>query len=251
VIRRPLLAAALAALAGCAGPKPVRDYTKLQSAQVRSILVVPPVSKAVDVNAPIWFLTAIPVPLAERGYYVFPVTLVKRVLEDDGLADAGMVHAADPARLASIFGADAVLYVTIERWDAQYILLDTTVTVAATYVLRDGRTGEALWRGGGYAMKNSGGGGGNGGLAQLVAQMVVSAVMKAAPDYMPLARTANAIAFQYPGMGFPAGPYHPQHGHDWAGVPPGVASVPAEKWEPASATTVVKREPPPEHEQQR
>ncbi len=248
--RRALLAAALAALAGCAGQKPVRDYTKLVNAQVRSILVVPPVSKAVDVNAPIWFLTAVPVPLAERGYYVFPVNLVKRVLEDDGLADAGMVHAADPARLASIFGADAVLYVTIERWDAQYIVFDTTVTVAATYVLKDGRTGEPLWRGGAFVSRNAGGGGSGGGLGQLVAQMIASAVMKAAPDYMPLARTANAWAMSFPGMGFPSGPYHPQHGHDWAGVPPGVPSIGAERWEPAFATTQVKTEPPPEREQQ-
>ena len=248
--RRTLLAAAALALAGCAGQRPVRDYTKLVNAQVRSILVVPPVSKAVDVDAPTWFLTAIPVPLAERGYYVFPVNLVKRVLEDDGLADAGMVHAADPARLASIFGADAVLYVTIQRWEARYILFDTTVTVAATYVLKDGRTGEPLWTGGAVAMKSSSGSG-QGGLVELVVDVIASAVVKAAPDYMPLARATNASAFRFPGMGFPSGPHHPAHGQDWAGVPPGAKSIPAERWEPAVAATTVKVEPPPEREQQR
>ena len=72
----------------------------------------------VDVTAPDYFLSTVPIPLAERGYYVFPVNLVKRVLEDDGLSDAVLVHSADPKRLAALFGADAVLYVTIERWDA-------------------------------------------------------------------------------------------------------------------------------------
>jgi hypothetical protein len=245
--RRVLATALLAALAGCAGQKPARDYTKLVNAQVRSILVVPPVSKAVDVTAPDLFLTAIPMPLAERGYYVFPVNMVKRVLEDDGLSDAGMVHAADPARLASIFGADAVLYVTIERWDARYLVFDTTATVAAHFVLKDGRTGEPLWQGGGIAMRKSSGGGGS--LIQLVVDVVASAAAKAAPDYVPLARAANGVAFRFPGMGFPAGPLHPEHGHDWAGVPPGMASVPAERWDPVPVATTQKYAPPPEHRQ--
>jgi hypothetical protein len=43
--------------------------------------------------------------------------------------------------------------------------------------------------------------------------MAISAAMtKAAPNYMPLARQANGMAFKYPeGPGFPAGPYHPDH----------------------------------------
>ena len=71
-------------------------------------------------DAPDYYLSTAAKPLAERGYYVFPFNLVKRVMEDDGLADADMVHAADPVRLASLFGADTVFYVSIERWDARY-----------------------------------------------------------------------------------------------------------------------------------
>lgn len=249
LLLRALAAGLLAALSACAAPKPARDYTKLVNAQVRSILVVPPVSKAVDVTAPALFLTAVPVPLAERGYYVFPVDLVKRVLEDDGLSDAGMVHAADPARLAAMFGADAVLYVTIEQWDAKYLVIDTTVTVVARYVLKDGRTGEPLWQGGGWASYKTSGSG-QGGLVELVIGAIASAVAKAAPDYVPLARAANARAFTYPGMGFPSGPHHPEHGKDWAGVPPGMRSVPAERWDPVPAATTRRYEPPPEHAQQ-
>ncbi|ELU03472.1 hypothetical protein CAPTEDRAFT_214153, partial [Capitella teleta] len=58
-----------------------------------------------------------PVPLAEKGYYVFPVNTVKTVLEGE-----------DPVRLGNMFGADAILYVTINEWDAQYVVLSTTVT---------------------------------------------------------------------------------------------------------------------------
>ena len=115
------------------------------AANPRSILIVPVANKSVDVDAPAYFLSTLPVPVAERGYYVFPVNAVKRVLEDDGLSDAFLVHQADPMRLASLFGADAVLYVTIERWDAQYMLISTSVTVEFDYVMKDGKTGDTIW----------------------------------------------------------------------------------------------------------
>ena len=198
---------------GCVGP-PAKDYSKLVAEGTRSILVVPVVNKSVDVDAPTYFLSSLAVPVAERGYYVFPVNMVKRVLEDDGLSDASLVHGADPARLAALFGADAILYVTIERWDAQYLVLNTQVTVVFDYSLKSGRTGVELWhdhRGMVYAPNQGGGGGG---LGALIGAAVAAAITKAAPNYMPLARKANAEAFAWPGPGLPAGPYLPEHGRD-------------------------------------
>jgi hypothetical protein len=230
VSRRLLAAATAATLFACAAPQ--KDHAALMAAQVRSILVVPVMNRSVDVTAPDYFLSTVPVPLAERGYYVFPVNLVKRLLEDDGLADPGLVHAADTPRLASIFGADAVLYVTIERWDARWILLSTKVTVEFSYVLRDGKTGAALWaehQTMQYATNDGGGG--------LLGAVINAAVARAAPNYMPLARQANATALAYPGPGFPAGPHHPLHGGDWS--PPGgvVAAAPQPPAPAAAAAT--------------
>jgi hypothetical protein len=140
--RRIMWATALVALAAGCATAPRKDYAKLYAAQPRSILVVPVVNKSVNVDAPDYFLSTVPIPVAERGYYVFPVNLVKRVLEDDGLADAGLVHGADATRLAAMFGADSVLYIAIERWDAKYVVVATQVTVEFSYVLKDGRTGD-------------------------------------------------------------------------------------------------------------
>ena len=210
--RMPLAAFVLALLAGCATTVPPgKDYSKFTAARLRSVVVVPVLNQTVDVNAADYFLSTLPIPLAERGYYVFPVNLVKRVLEDDGLADAGLVHSADPSRLAALFGADAVLYVTIERWDAKYAVVSTNVTVELSYVLRDGRTGEALWSDHQAATYASDSGAGHGSGALFVA-LVSAALTKASPDYLPLARKANATALAYPGPGFPAGPYRPESG---------------------------------------
>jgi hypothetical protein len=203
---RLLVACSLAAsLLGCATVPQADRYAKLVAADPRSILIVPVVSKSVNIDAPAYFLSTIPIPVAERGYYVFPVNMVKRVLEDDGLADASLVHGADPMRLCKLFGADAVLYVTIERWDAQYMIVSTSVNVGLTYVLKDGKTGATLWEAKEVLTYSSD------------SSILGAALEKLSPSYMPLARTANEEAFAYPGDGFPAGPYRLDYRKDLGG----------------------------------
>ena len=211
----------------CAQQRAPKDYSKLVSANPRSILVVPVVNKSVEVNAPDYFLSTLSVPLAERGYYVFPVNAVKRMLEDDGLSDAALVHGTDPTRLCALFGADAVLFVTIEQWTSKFVLLSTQVSVEFEYVLKDGRGGEELWRERQVAVYASDSGGG--GLAGAIAAAIVT---KASPNYIGLARTANERALGYPGPGLPAGPYRADYRKD---LPAPDAATPARSAQTASA----------------
>lgn len=194
-------------MTGCATAPPTKDYSKFNAAGIRSILVIPVVNNSVEVSASDYFLSTVPIPVAEHGYYVFPVNLVKRVLEDDGLSDANLVHSASTEKLCELFGADAALYIIINRWEAQYIVFSTRVTVELTYVLKDGVAGEEIWRDEEtmvYAPQNSSSGNP---LADLIAMAIVAAIAKAKPNYIPLARQANQKAFAYPGAGFPHGPY--------------------------------------------
>jgi len=206
------LAALAALLSGCVAPPVDKgyDYSAFRSANPRSILIVPVVNNSVDVDASDYFLSAISQPVAERGYYVFPVNMVKRVMEEDGLADADMVHAADPTRLAALFGADSVLYVSVERWDAQYAVLSTTVTVEFDYVLKDGHTGQTLWRSGQRIVYQPQAGGSGNIIADLIISVVQAAATKAKPNYLPLARQANKNAVVRTHHGLPAGPYRPK-----------------------------------------
>ena len=183
-----------------------KDYTKFNASRPNSILIVPIVNKSVEVTAADYCLSTITIPLAEQGYYVFPVNLVKRMLEDDGLSDSTLVHNASVEKLTNLFGADAVLYVTINQWDAQYMVLTTQVSVDLGYVIKDGKTGDTLWEHNEkmvYVPQNSGGGG----IGGLIVMAINAAVTKAAPNYVPLARQANKKAFTYPGPGIPPGPY--------------------------------------------
>ena len=198
----------LLAVSGCA-TAPKKDFTAFQAENPRSVLVIPVVNKTVEVNAADYFLSTLSIPLAERGYYVFPVDVVKHLLENDGLADSAMVHGADTMKLCNLFGADSVLYASIERWDAQYLVLTTQVTVAFDYTIKGCKTGDVLWNQKQtmvYAPQNQNTGSP---IANLVVMAISAAMTKAAPNYMPLARQANGMAFKYPeGPGFPAGPYH-------------------------------------------
>jgi hypothetical protein len=54
----------------------------------------------------------------------------------------------------------------------------------------------------------------SGGIAGLVANAIVAAIAKAAPNYMPLAPQANDGAINVKGTGLPAGPYDGMFGKD-------------------------------------
>ena len=105
-----------------------------------------------------------------------------------------------------MFGADAVLYVTINQWDAKYVLLSTTVTVDFDYKLVY-KDGTELWRANKrmqYTPQNQ-----NAGhpLATLVAAAITAALERAAPNYMPLAQMANNDVFIHGPTAIPNGPY--------------------------------------------
>ena len=191
---------------GCVTP-PKKDYTAFRAADPHSILVIPVVNNTTNVEAPGLFLSTLPIPVAERGYYVFPVNMVKGVLENEGLADPNLVHTADTTRLCNLFGADAVLYVSIEAWYAKYILINTQVTVEFDYVMKDGKTGETIWKERRRVVSNS-----SDGAQDPLSPLVMAVIRKAYPNYMPLARSANSWVFTAPGIGLPAGPRNKEYG---------------------------------------
>ena len=222
---------ALSLILGACAPKAATppDYSLFIEENPRSILVVPVLNSSPEVGASDYFLATITVPLAERGYYVFPVNLVKELLADAGLSDPGYVHTTDTVKLGNLFGADAVLYVTIMNWEAKYVVLTTTVVVGFEYELRSAKSGQTLWKTAETMQYDPQVASSGNPLADLIVMAVEAAITKAKPSYMPLARQANwmAIAATHVGPGQPQmkgfpiliGPYHPLYGSDRVGVP--------------------------------
>ena len=205
-MRYLLLCLVTLGLFGCAATVQKKDLSAFTSAAPRSILVVPIVNKSLDVDAPLYVLTTLPIPLTNKGYYVFPVNTTKFILEQEGLYEGERIQLMPTPQLAGMFGADAVLYVTINRWDAQYAFIATTVTVDFDYRIVSAK-GVEIWRENKkmvYQPQNSSGGGP---IASLVGAIVSAAIARAAPNYMPLAQSANKQVFQMGPNQLPDGPY--------------------------------------------
>jgi hypothetical protein len=85
--------ASLLALAGCQTVKPY-DYTNFRAHPPRSILVLPPLNESTAVEGTYGYLTTVTRPVAERGYYVFPVAVVDQFMKENGLPTANEMQQA-------------------------------------------------------------------------------------------------------------------------------------------------------------
>jgi hypothetical protein len=205
-MKRILCIFAALLLTGCATQAVKKDMSAFEAAKPRSVLVVPVLNRSLDVDAPNYVLATLPVPLAEKGYYVFPVNTAKMVLEQEGFYEGDRIHEQPTSTLAKLFDADAVLYVTINRWDAQYAFITTTVTVDFNYRMVS-KDGTEIWsekKQMRYQPENN-----NSGppLAVLISAVVNAAVARAAPNYMPLTQQANQQVFVLGPNPIPNGPY--------------------------------------------
>jgi Uncharacterized protein conserved in bacteria len=133
-------------MTGCATPKSY-DYTAYKQSRPKSILVLPPQNHSPDVKATYSMLSQVTFPLAESGYYVFPVAVVDETFRQNGLTEPADIHAVAPAKLRQIFGADAALYIDIKDYGTSYMVLSSNTVVTADAKLVDLKTGQLLWSG--------------------------------------------------------------------------------------------------------
>ncbi|MBL1378047.1 DUF799 domain-containing protein [Zobellella iuensis] len=142
----PLLLLVTAILAGCAAPE-AYDYAAFKAAKPKSILVLPPANQSPDVKASYSLLSQVTYPLAESGYYVFPVAVVDETFRQNGLVNPEDIHKVPLDKLHQIFGADAVLYIEVEEYGTSYMIISSDTRVTASARLVDLRTGQQLWAG--------------------------------------------------------------------------------------------------------
>tara|TARA_R110000787_G_scaffold82077_4_gene177721 strand:+ start:580 stop:1224 length:645 start_codon:yes stop_codon:yes gene_type:complete len=193
-------------LSGCASVEPY-NYTALKQAAPRSILVLPPMNSSMEVNAPYSYLSTVSKPLAEKGYYVFPVSVIDRFLKENGLPTPAEMNGIALDKIDEIIGADAVLYVDIKDWGQKYQVLSSVTVVQGHVKLVSVKTGELLWDSSISAQYNPNNNGG-GGLVGALVGAVISQIAGEISDNSPLvARMANAAAFNSQSRGLLNGPY--------------------------------------------
>jgi hypothetical protein len=104
------------------------------------------------------------------------------------------------------FGADAVLFVTINKWDKQYVVIAGNVSVSMDYVMLSTETSEVIWS---YSAtqsidttaESSG---------FIMLDILSTAITTATTDYVPIAKQVNYQAF----TALPHGGYSDLHGLD-------------------------------------
>ena len=191
-------------LTGCQTVKPY-DYTNFRAHPPRSILVLPPLNESTAIEGTYGYLTTVTRPVAERGYYVFPVAVVDQFMKENGLPGAAEMQQAPLAKVAEITGADAVLFLDLKQYGAHYRLLASVVTVEVSAKLVDTRSGILLWEGHGMAQQGSNGSGSL--LGDLIAAAITQAINKKSDRAHQVSRIANANLFFPEQTGLPYGPY--------------------------------------------
>jgi hypothetical protein len=166
----------------CVNLPPAYDYTNFRSADPHSILVLPPLNNSTEVIAPYSVMSQIVAPLAESGFYVFPVALVDQTFKNNGLTVANDIHAVPIEKLHEIFGADAALYIDIKEYGTSYVVIssDTVVNVSATLVSL--KTGDILWQGAARASSAENRGNSGGGLIGMLVEAAVNQIIETVSD---------------------------------------------------------------------
>jgi len=201
-----LLALLVGALSACSSIEPY-DYTAFRANPPRSILVLPPLDDTMEVEPSYAYLSTVSHPLGELGYYVFPVAVVSKMMQDNGLPGPAEMHSVSLAKVDEIFGADAVLYMVLSNWGTSYQVIDSSTTVSVEARLVDVATGIELW--GGSATGRISSSSGQSGLIGMLVGAVVNQIAATISDpSLEVARRANAGLFGDRHRGLLHGPYH-------------------------------------------
>ncbi|HSG88738.1 MAG TPA: GNA1162 family protein [Pseudomonadales bacterium] len=210
----PMLRASLAALvmllfAGCASTPMLSKQDAFPamygSERPVSILVLPAINRSTAADAGSLLDVTVAEPFANHGYYVMPLPITSDLFERDGIVDGDQLLGIPGEVFRDSFGADAVMYITIENWETNYIVVAGNVTVGMSYVLKSTTSEEILWSYKGRVVVDTSGSSGN-----ILADMVATAITTATADYVPVAIQVHLVAL----TAMPFGGYHPQSGLD-------------------------------------
>lgn len=177
-----------------------------------SILILPPINESTAADAKEYYATTIQEPLSYWGYYIFPYEVTTEILKMEGIYDAELLKDLPLQKFAEYFGADAVLFTTIKKWDLSYFVIAANLTISIDCELKSTKSSRTLWRYNGTVVVDLSGGNTGGGIGGLIAKAIVTAIQSAMADYVPHARQANYVALG----SLPYGKYHSLYKQDQA-----------------------------------
>jgi len=194
-------------IAGCANTMVTKEqeFPDMYNEKPRSLLIMPPINMSTAADAKDYYATTVEMPIAFQGYYTFPYELTSEILKQEGIYDSELVYDMPLSKFHEYFGADAVLFTKIVKWDTSYLVIASNLTVSIDAEIKSTKTSKSLWKYNGTVVIDLTGNNGSGGMAGLLAGVIATAINTAAADYTEYAREANG---RFIGT-VPVGPYHP------------------------------------------
>lgn len=122
------------------------EFPLMYEEQPVSILILPPINESTAADAKEYYSTTIQEPLAFSGYYTFPYVITTEILKQEGIYDAELLADMPLAKFKEYFGADAVLFTSIKKWDLSYMVLASTLTVSIDCTLKSTTSDQVLWK---------------------------------------------------------------------------------------------------------
>jgi hypothetical protein len=181
-------------------------YPEIYKEQPKTILFIPPVNHTTAANSKDLLRATITPVLSEKGYYVLPIEPIFDFLKLNGAYSIAETSEKLPLdKFSELFGADAVLKITVEAWDKHYYVVSGNVEVDLNYELISTKTGKTLWSRRKQVKVDTSSSSGGGGLAGLAVNLVATALATASAKYVDVAKQVHIQALS----DLPKGYYSP------------------------------------------
>lgn len=177
-------------------------YKSVYKEKPKTILVLLPINKTNNVEAKEFFYTTLCSELCDRGYYVLPPFMGQEILRRESANDSEQLVGFNLKLFGEVFGADAVLFTTINTWQKDAVF--NKIKIGVDYTLKSTRTNEVLMERSGDIIYDATIKTNNSSLAGILIQAVASKINTAATSHVSIARKCNYYTFS----DIPSGFYH-------------------------------------------
>ncbi|MCK9334697.1 MAG: DUF799 family lipoprotein [Candidatus Cloacimonetes bacterium] len=190
-------------MAACAMPQSTYQelFPKMYQSSPACIMILPPMNESTGADAKEYFACSLSESIGLKGYYVLPVEATFGVLREEGLYDTENMNAAVLKNLKEHFGADAVLFSTIQEWDKSWAITSGSLNITSKFALLSTATADTLWD---FTMKTNVSIGSQSN--NILVAALESAIKTAIEDYFPNCLSANTQTMEY---AMPYGKHHP------------------------------------------
>jgi hypothetical protein len=133
-------------IAGCAARTKPASIPGYAERGIRLIAVMPVKAETADPKLMTLMRERILDTLYFKGYPRVPLALIDERLATARAKPSSGGADIPPQTVRSLLGADAVLYVTLDEFKTSTAWLYAATSLSGTFELRDGNTGETIWK---------------------------------------------------------------------------------------------------------